>query len=267
MIGFFFEKATCLDTIVYALLGIVIGTIGTLIGAGGGFLLVPILIFLFPDYSASQITAISMLAVLANSCSGSIAYSLRKQVHWKSVLLYTMFAIPGIYSGVLINRYVSRNSFATLFGIFVIILSSYLILKTLKKNLFVAEKSHTFQPPRHIYIVGSFVSIFIGLISAFFGIGGGVIHVPLLSTVLLYPVHLAAGTSHMILALTSTFGVWEHYQLKSYAEVGDFQPYLIVGVVVGAQFGAYLSKHVSSINILRILSICLLFVGLRMIFL
>lgn len=252
---------------VYTLLWLLIGAIGTLIGAGGGFLLVPLLIFLFPSFKASEVTAVSMLAVLANSSSGSIAYAIKKQVHWKSAFLYTIFAIPGIYGGVLTNRHINRESFATLFGVFVICLSSFLLLKTLKKHLFVDSQDHFFNPPRHIYIVGCLVSVFIGFISAFFGIGGGIIHVPLLSTILMYPVHLAAGTSHMVLALTSTIGVWEHYQLRHFDNVGNFLPFLIAGVVVGAQIGAYLSKHVASVSILRILGVCLFIVGLRMIFL
>ena len=57
----------------YGLLGVAVGALGTLIGAGGGFLLIPILLFLRPGDSAAVLTGISLLVVCANATAGSIA--------------------------------------------------------------------------------------------------------------------------------------------------------------------------------------------------
>ncbi len=61
-------------------LGLGVGAFGTLVGAGGGFVLVPVLLFLYPDMKASTVTSISLLVVTANAASGSIAYGLQRRI-------------------------------------------------------------------------------------------------------------------------------------------------------------------------------------------
>jgi len=56
-------------------LGFAVGAFGTVIGAGGGFLLAPILLMLYPEASPETITSISLAAVCANATSGSVAYA------------------------------------------------------------------------------------------------------------------------------------------------------------------------------------------------
>ena len=62
------------------LLGAVAGGLGTLIGAGGGFLLVPALIFLYPAAAPDTITSISLAVVACNAVSGSMAYARMKRI-------------------------------------------------------------------------------------------------------------------------------------------------------------------------------------------
>ena len=248
----------------FLFIGLIVGTIGTLIGAGGGFLLVPLLIYKFPNLPAPQIAAISMLGVGANATSGSIAYAFKSQIHWRSALLFSLTAIPGIYLGIFLNDQVNRQFFVTMFGMIIIILSTYIFIKSLDKKILVENGPHQFHFDKRKAYIGGVISIFIGILSSFLGIGGGVIHVPLLGTVLNYPIHLAAGTSHFILALTSSIAVSEHWIRGNYHSHQNFLIYLIVGIVAGAQVGATLSKHVSSSKILKILSAALFLGGIRL---
>lgn len=248
----------------FTLIGLIIGTVGTLIGAGGGFVLVPLLIFMLPNHPSSRIAAISILGVGVNATSGSVAYAVKKQIHWKSAWIYSLAAIPGIFIGVYLNENIMRQNFILIFSLFIIFLSIYIYIKSLNSDLFLINDTFKFVLTQKIAIIGSFISIFIGVISSFLGIGGGIIHVPLLSTLLDYPVHIAAGTSHMILALTSSVAIIEHFNHGHYTNLESFVPYLLVGLVVGAQLGALLSKRVSSPKILKVLSIALLLGGIRL---
>jgi Sulfite exporter TauE/SafE len=63
-----------LELIGLVALGFAVGTYGTIIGLGGGFILVPALLLLYPDYDPEQFTAISLAVVFANTTSGSISY-------------------------------------------------------------------------------------------------------------------------------------------------------------------------------------------------
>ena len=67
-------------------LGLVVGAIGTVVGAGGGFLLVPALLLLYPSERPETITSISLAVVFFNALSGSIAYARMKRIDYKSGL-------------------------------------------------------------------------------------------------------------------------------------------------------------------------------------
>src|SRR5450432_4830525 len=109
--------------------GFLIGIFGTLIGAGGGFILVPILILSYPELSPEMITAISMAIVAANAISGSFAYARSGRIDYKAGIVFALFTIPGSILGVLTTQFIARNFFTMLFGILLITLSVYLLFK------------------------------------------------------------------------------------------------------------------------------------------
>ena len=76
-------------------LGFMVGAYGTLIGAGGGFVLVPFLLILYPHETAETITAISLAVVFFNALSGSIAYARMRRIEYRSGLIFSAATIPG----------------------------------------------------------------------------------------------------------------------------------------------------------------------------
>lgn len=248
----------------FLFLGLLIGGLGTLIGAGGGFILVPILLFLFPTTPPALLTAISMLVVLANAGSGSVAYALSGRVHFRTALVFILCSFPGVYFGVKATESASKGSFEVIFGIVILLISIFIFWRSTRRKS--ADPHHEkFQATAKTYSIGGLLSAFVGFAASFLGIGGGVIHVPLLAEVLGYPVHLAAGTSHMILAVTALLAVIEHAQAGHYAGLQSYVIFLAVGALVGAQLGARLSAKVSSKAILRTLCAALFLVGIRLI--
>src|SRR3954462_1898121 len=97
-------------------IGLLVGGLGTLIGAGGGFILVPVLLFLYPKLEPDSITAISMAIVACNALSGTIAYARAQRVDYKAGIQFAVFTIPGSILGVMITRLISRSLFSIFFG-------------------------------------------------------------------------------------------------------------------------------------------------------
>ena len=101
--------------------GLLIGVFGTLIGAGGGFILVPILLLAYPDEKTELITGISLAVVFFNASSGSLAYARMKRVDYKSGILFSIATIPGAVLGALSTAYVPRGVFDLSFGLLMVV--------------------------------------------------------------------------------------------------------------------------------------------------
>ena len=269
-------------TAILIVIGFLIGIFGTLIGAGGGFILVPILILSYPELSTETITAISIVIVAANAISGSIAYARSGRIDFKAGMLFALFTIPGSILGVLTTRYIPRTLFNILFGVLLVALSAYLMLSHDKKvNPRPTDDNHKRWKHRtltdatgisYTYTYnqtwGILISILVGYISPVLGIGGGIIHVPALVQWLQFPVFIATATSHFILAIMATVSMAVHGINGSYNDpkVLHMVIGLIIGVVPGAQIGAWLSHKFKSKTIIRVLAVCLGLVGIRILF-
>src|SRR3981081_3786094 len=104
-------------------MGVLVGGLGTLIGAGGGFLLVPALLFMYPSLRPETITAISMAIVACNALSGTIAYAGARRIDYKAGIQFAAFTIPGSILGVMITRYIPKYIFTIAFGSMLIALA------------------------------------------------------------------------------------------------------------------------------------------------
>ena len=152
-------------------LGFVAGILGSMIGLGGGIIVVPVLTFLgFPPTVAASN---SLFAALSNSVASTISYSKQKRIEYSLGLKLGLLAIPGTILGAIISTDVAPDIFKILFG-FVLIASSVYIF--LRKQVESREKIISKQ--LIIFTIGA--SFFAGIISSFFGIGGGIIFVPLM---------------------------------------------------------------------------------------
>lgn len=261
------------------ILGISVGALGTLIGAGGGFLLVPVLLIVYPEKSPELITGISLAVVSLNALSGSIAYAFKKRIDYRSALLFCTTTLPGSILGAYMVSYISRQAFNLIFGSTLLLLSTYLLFKPIKKDdsekksLFswniwpikrtVSDKMGNTYSYGYDLFIACLLSFFVGIAASMLGIGGGIIHVPLMVNLLNFPIHLATATSHFILALmglsaTATH-VWQGDLNGGLHEI----LFLGIGVIIGAQIGAALSHRVKGSVIIRSLAIAIGIVALR----
>lgn len=269
-----------MDIFLLVLAGFIIGTCGTLIGAGGGFILVPLLLLFYPNLPPETVTAISMAVVAANALSGSAAYARSGRIDYKAGVIFALFTIPGSILGVYTVQYIPKQSFNLIFGILLMALSAFLFFKKQRETPQPQEDGFEQNGLKHRRLVdtagavyrysysqrnGIFISIIVGYMSPLLGIGGGIIHVPAMVNWLHFPVYIATATSHFILAVMSTVSVIVHAINGTYnnPEVLKMVACLAAGVIPGAQVGAYFSHRVKGTSIIKLLAVCLMLVGLR----
>jgi len=236
-------------------LGFIVGTFGTLIGAGGEFILVPVLLLLYPDKSPETITSISLAVVFFNALSGSFAYARMKRIDYKSGLIFAVATIPGSILGAYTTSFIPRNIFDGVFGVILIAASVFLMMKPKNNKVMEGETPKNFitrsitdiEGISYAFsynpVLGVIISVLVGYISSLLGIGGGIIHVPVLVHALNFPVHIATATSHFVLAVMSLSGTVVHVA-SGVLSKGVLQTIaLSIGVLFGAQLGARLSNR------------------------
>jgi uncharacterized membrane protein YfcA len=263
------------------LTGILVGIIGTLIGAGGGFILVPILLFTHPEFSPEILTAISMAIVALNAISGTYAYAREKRIDYKAGIQFSWATIPGSILGTLVTRQISLFVFNLIFGIILVALGIYLFFrktdtvqviqqaaggKGWRHHQLTDRSGHHYEYAYNQHI-GIAISLLVGFISPILGIGGGIIHVPVIVHWLQFPVHVATATSHFILAIMASITVLVHLVSGNYSDpaIQHMILFLGIGVIPGAQIGALLSHRIRARVIIQVLAITLSLVGIRII--
>ena len=264
-----------LSTIGWVALGLGVGAYGTLIGAGGGFILVPTLVFLYPTLSATDITAISLAAVFANSASGSLRYARFRRIDYRSGIVMAIATLPGAVLGAFAVAYIPRRTFYVIMGIALLLVSVFLLLRPrggrplwLESRFTVSRRltdsaGRTYHYRFNLALAALFSTV-LGFISSLLGIGGGIIQVPLLTSFFAFPAHIATATAQFVLLFTSAAGALTHVLQGVYQPFARVTILLAIGVVIGAQVGAALSSRVGDAFIIRLLAIALGLVGIRL---
>ena len=247
-------------------LGFVVGAFGTLIGAGGGFILVPVLLLLYPDEAPGTITSISLIAVFFNALSGSLVYARAKTIDYKTGVTFAIAAIPGSIFGAIATANIKRQRFDLLFGVLLSILSVLLLIRPGRKSGGGESQRSRTEIPRLSSLklaLGAALSTGLGFLSSFLGIGAGFIYVPAFIYILDFPVHTATATSLFTLAIMSFTGAATHLFAGLLHHGMNLALLLTPGVVFGAQLGARLSRRIHADWILHALALTLGLVGLR----
>ncbi|MDA0988004.1 MAG: sulfite exporter TauE/SafE family protein [Chloroflexi bacterium] len=256
------------------LLGMAVATLGTLVGLGGGFILVPILLFLFPEASASTVSSISLTVVFLNAASATISNYRSRRIDFKTAALLGIGAIPAAVLGAMAASRVTRNNFEVYMGIMLILGAVYVLWRSTKAAALRVNLIHT--PNREIQerrgptyrfyintIMAAGISPVSGFVSSFFGIGGGVVNVPAMTFILKMPARLVAPTAMLLLVLTSSSSLFTRIVTNQYEEGWRRAALLGLGALVGAQIGIYLSSRVNQRVVLVILAASMILVGVR----
>jgi len=243
----------------FIILGFAVGTFGTLVGIGGGIILVPIFLLML-HYTPQHAVGTSLVVVCFNALSGTYAYIKQQKVFYDAGIRFSLATIPGAVIGSYLASYFTSKTFNMTFGILLIVLAALMFYRSAGKQA--AEKPFNKDTFHYNRFLGITLSIGVGFLSSILGIGGGIIHVPILIYVLGFPTHVATATSHFVLAVSSFVGVGSHLLLGNILIVPALS--IGAGATIGAQVGAKLSLKMKSRPILILLSLAMAALGLRL---
>ncbi len=258
------------------LVGAALGAYGTLIGAGGAFVLVPFLLLVYPHEPPEVIASISLAVVFANAGSGTVAYARMGRVDYRSGLMFAAATIPGAIVGALLTASIPRHLFDAVLGALMGGIGGWLLIRPEGNRngaprhpgsmvRVVTERDGTTHRYAFRPWVGISLSLLVGLVSSSLGIGGGIIHVAVLTQLLDFPVHIATATSHFTIAIMALTGTIVHIATGSFHQGWHRTVWLAAGALVGAQAGARLSARIHGAWIIRGLALALLVVGVRLV--
>ena len=215
-------------------LGFAAGVIGSIIGLGGGFVIVPVLTFF--GYSPTLAASNSLFAAFSNSIASTASYAKQKRIVYSVGIKLALVSIPGTIIGAYISDEVSPPLFKILFGLVLVASAVYIYLRRKMES-----KEHNLSKQVMVLAVGA--SFFAGIISSLFGIGGGVVFVPLMVIAIGLSMKLAAPTSQFILMFVSASGMIIHSLLghPNYYEAGM----LSIGSFIGGMVGSKISMRIN----------------------
>ena len=115
----------------FIVVGFFTAMLGTIIGAGGGIVFVPLFMYWFPEWSPSMIVGTSLFSVMCNAISGSLAYLKQKKVYISAALIFSVATFPGAIIGAQMSDAFSGPGFKFAFGCFMLCASFLIGFKNL----------------------------------------------------------------------------------------------------------------------------------------
>ncbi|MDO7908181.1 sulfite exporter TauE/SafE family protein [Paenibacillus sp. JX-17] len=255
------------------LVGLFASLCGTVVGLGGGFIMVPFLALVYP-MPVYQIVGTSMAVLAISSISSTAAFIKQKRIDYKSGVAFALAMVPGSVLGAITSSGISSRGFFIALGIFLFLMALFLLMKPkegAKGGLLRPTVTRTLVDAAGQRFTYSFniqtgigIGLIVGFISSLFGIGGGSIMVPTMVMLLSFPPHIAVATSALSILISALAGTISHAWLGHIDWIKVL--WLAIGALIGSQLGAKVASRLPAKIILRALSVCLIIVAVRLMF-
>jgi uncharacterized membrane protein YfcA len=242
-------------------MGATVGGYGTLIGAGGGFLLVPLLLAMFPAEKVTVITSLSLAVVALNAFSGTVAYAFQQRIDYRLAATLAAVAVPGSMLGAAVTRFIPRTLFEALFGLTLLVLGGTLVHRPTRGTLPGPARAVDEAVGPRRFRIGLALSGAVGWLGGVLGIGGAPPQVVVLTHVMRVPVARAMPTVQFLVMFSALGAVAIHVADGGFEASPLWVVWLGAGALVGAQAGAALSGKLSGVTLIRLLAAALLVVG------
>jgi uncharacterized membrane protein YfcA len=108
--------------------GAVVGVLTGIVGAGGGFLIIPALVLL-AKLPMKKAVATSLMIIAIKSLIGFVGDIENVEIEWGFLLSFTALSVIGIFIGLYLNKFIDGNKLKKGFGWFVLVMGIYIVLK------------------------------------------------------------------------------------------------------------------------------------------
>ena len=219
-------------------------------GLGGGFVVIPLLRVAF-GVPPAQAAGTSLLLVFANTAASTFGYLRDRVVDLRLAVPLTISAVPGSIAGVLAVKRFSPTGFDMAYGVVLIVLAVLVLGRRRMTSRPVEERTFAHDP--RVALAAGFG---VGFFSSLFGIGGGVVLIPLLLILARMPPHVVTATSAFVITTTAPVGIVAHAIGHDVDWV--FATPLLLGGIVGGSLGPPIAKRVSSPDLITLLATALI---------
>lgn len=252
-------------------IGVSVGLIMGLTGAGGGMLALSALVLLL-GWDMQIATPVALMAVTAGATIGGIDGLRKKLVRYRAAMLMALMGAPTAVAGVLVARMVSQKWLMVCFALVLLWVATRLIRHNRLTPIDEAERpvlarlnplTGHFDWSIHTASVIASIGGAAGFMTGLLGVGGGFVIVPLLRHYSNVSMHAAVATSLLVIALVGTVGVSTavmHGVAIPLAFTVQFIAATIAGMLVGRRLVARLSASV----VQKIFAMLLLLVAVGM---
>lgn len=268
-------------------LGGLVGILSGMFGVGGGFLMTPLLFFIGIPPAVAVATGANQ--IVASSVSGLLAHLKRKTVDLKMGVVLLVGGLVGAGLGVFLFNYLKSLGQVDLlvklcYVVFLGIVGGLMFLESLRA-LQRARKAgghppakrrqrnwvHTFPLKMRFRTSGLYISMIppvlvgfsVGVLSAVMGVGGGFIMVPAMIYILGMPTKVVVGTSLFQIIFVAGFTTLLHATTNYTVDVG-LAVLLLIGGVVGAQFGTQIGLKLKAEQLRVLLAMLVLAVCIKL---
>jgi uncharacterized protein len=213
--------------------GATIGLLLGLVGGGGSIITVPILVYAI-GLTPHEATATSLVIVGLTALSGAIPHAREGRVDLRTAIAFGASGILGAFAGTWVNQRVSGPMILLLFGVLMLVVAVRMAFAGKP-----APRPSDFERNR---LAVPAAGLAVGLMTGFFGVGGGFLIVPALVLALGLSMRLAVGTSLVIIAINSFSGVLAH--LGGGGFDWGVAAIFVVGGFLGSQIGGRLAGRI-----------------------
>jgi len=250
-------------TLIIAAISLLAGLLGSLVGVGGGIIVVPALTLLM-GVDIRHAIAASIISVIATSSGAASSYVRERITNIRLAMVLEIATAAGALCGAVLAAFISGQWLYLLFGIVL----CYTAWSMLRKK---TEAPHALPPDPladRLRLHGSYfdkalgqevsyriartklglaVSYLAGILSGLLGIGGGVLKVPVMNLSMGVPIKVCTATSNFMIGVTAATGAAVYFMR------GEVQPFVAapvaIGVLCGAKLGANLLSRLKSQSI------------------